>query len=110
MPGRRRGPARWVDRGFELTAGWYGSALRRALDLRWAVLAVGAGVLASTYFLYVSSESELAPTEDQGFLIIQATAVVLLGLGKAPESVKSRRLVERHQTRIIRGRGSVVVK
>jgi multidrug efflux pump len=66
--------ARWVERGFVVTARVYEAMLRYALDVRWVVLALGAAILVSCYFLYISTESELAPQEDQGFLVLLASA------------------------------------
>ena len=65
--------ARWIDRGFGTLSNGYGRALGLALDLRWLVVGIGALVLVSCYFLYSAAESELAPTEDQGFIIASAT-------------------------------------
>jgi multidrug efflux pump len=70
---QKKGPAHWIDRGFERVANWYAAALGVALDLRWVVLVVGGVILISCYFLYTAAENELAPTEDQGFLVAQAT-------------------------------------
>jgi multidrug efflux pump len=66
--------ARWMERGFGVTARVYDALLRYALDVRWVVLALGAAILVSCYFLYISAESELAPQEDQGFLVLLASA------------------------------------
>ena len=46
----------------------YGRMLDRVLDYRPAVILFGAVVLGSIFFLYSGSRSELAPTEDQGYL------------------------------------------
>jgi multidrug efflux pump len=64
----------WVERGFGVTAWVYGALLRYALDARWVVLAFGAAILVARYVLYISADSELAPQEDQGFLVLLASA------------------------------------
>lgn len=72
--GDKKGIARWVDRGFRRTSTIYARLLGKALDARWVVLAVGAGILVSCWFLYSSAQRELAPPEDDGFLIVSAEA------------------------------------
>jgi multidrug efflux pump len=66
--------ARAVDAGFARLARGYDHALSRALAARWPVLALGAGVLVACGFLYTNAKRELAPQEDQGFLMMLATA------------------------------------
>ena len=68
----------WLYRVIEaglrgLTTG-YRALLRGALNVRTLVLLIGLAVAGSSYFLFSALKSELAPTEDQGFLvgIIQA--------------------------------------
>jgi multidrug efflux pump len=63
------GLAGWLDRQFDKLRGAYQRGLHRAMDDRWGILAFGAIVLVSCYFLFVSTQSELAPEEDQGFII-----------------------------------------
>lgn len=70
--GEKKGPARWVDKGFRRASDGYSRALTKALDRRWWVLAAGGVVLASCFFLYQAAEKELSPPEDDGFLSIQA--------------------------------------
>ena len=48
--------------------------LHATLEQRGLVLLFGGVVLVACFFLYTAAEDELAPTEDQGFLIVQATA------------------------------------
>jgi multidrug efflux pump len=54
--------------------GWmqrvYRPALRLALNLRLLLVLFGVGVLGGSYFLYAGSTSELAPQEDDGFVIV----------------------------------------
>ncbi|MBB4657544.1 efflux RND transporter permease subunit [Parvularcula dongshanensis] len=68
----KKGPAKWVDDGFRKTADAYGRALSRALDARWLLIGLGAAILVSCWFLYQAAENELAPAEDDGFLLVQA--------------------------------------
>ncbi|MEM8822321.1 MAG: efflux RND transporter permease subunit [Pseudomonadota bacterium] len=70
----KRGAARWLDTGFKWLRKQYLALLDRALDFGKAVLAVALCIVASVYFLYVNSQSELAPNEDQGFMQIILTA------------------------------------
>jgi multidrug efflux pump len=61
--------ATWLDRRFARFRDGYQRRLHRAMDDRWGILAFGAIVLGSCYFLFVSTQSELAPEEDQGFIL-----------------------------------------
>lgn len=65
--------AQRLDHAFERLKGWYQRKLHGALDTRPVVLVIAAVVLGSCYFLYTSSQQELAPMEDQGFVFISAT-------------------------------------
>jgi len=60
---------RWVDRT-------YRSTLSRALAWRWAVISGGVAIFALAIGLFLSLPRELAPQEDQGFII---------AIGIAPE-------------------------
>ncbi len=66
--------ARWVDAGFRWLARGYSRVLGIALDARWLVLVAGAAILGSLYFLFSAAKFELAPPEDEGFLVITAQA------------------------------------
>lgn len=70
----KRGLSRRVDAGFGWVAERYGRLLHATLEQRWLVLLFGGVVLVACFFLYTAAEDELAPTEDQGFLIVQASA------------------------------------
>ncbi|MGE0313764.1 MAG: efflux RND transporter permease subunit [Lautropia sp.] len=69
---RRTWGTRWVDAAFRRTSAGYARALSLALDARWLVLAVGAALFASVFFMWGASERELAPAEDDGFLLATA--------------------------------------
>ena len=65
--------ADWLDRQFGKLEGWYERKLHGALNTVPVIVVFGAVVLASCYFLFASSMSELAPEEDQGIVIMLAT-------------------------------------
>jgi multidrug efflux pump len=65
-----------VDRTFEGLRSAYQRRLSSSLNFRSLTLLILAGVLAMTAVMYLSTPRELAPEEDQGFLI---------GLIKAPQ-------------------------
>jgi len=71
--GEKKGISKWVDKGFQKASNGYASALQKALDARWLVIGAGAVILVSCWFLYNAAQQELAPPEDDGFLIVQAT-------------------------------------
>ncbi|WP_017925328.1 efflux RND transporter permease subunit [Thioalkalivibrio sp. HL-Eb18] len=57
----------WLDARFDSLRGRYRRRLHGALNDRFTVAAFGAIVLVSCYFLFVTSQTELEPQEDQGF-------------------------------------------
>ncbi len=65
-----------VERFFERMTGGYRRILARALATRWLVVLVGLIVAGSSVLLFTSLRSELAPSEDRGFV---------LGVAIAPE-------------------------
>jgi len=60
----------WLDRQFDRLRHGYQRRLHGALNDKQVIAVFGAVVLASTYFLYQTSPQELAPEEDQGFMLI----------------------------------------
>ena len=73
--------ARWVtrvvgfvDRTFATLRHGYERLLRSSLRTVPVTLTFTALVIGSIYFLYSSADSELAPTEDQGVVILQPTS------------------------------------
>ncbi len=64
----------WLNRQFEKLAGSYERRLHGALNDVPTVLVFGLIILVSCYFLFVTSPSELEPKEDQGFVLVSATA------------------------------------
>ncbi len=73
VPGRQRFVA-FVDRWFGRLRGGYQRLLHGSLDYLPVTAVFAAAILLSNYFLYKGSKSELAPTEDQGVIIVMATA------------------------------------
>ncbi|MDN5849572.1 MAG: efflux RND transporter permease subunit [Nitrococcus sp.] len=63
-----------VERFFGGVAQTYRRMLHSSLDTLTVTVVFGLAVLVSIYFMFTSSQSELAPTEDQGILFFQATA------------------------------------
>jgi multidrug efflux pump len=64
---------KYVDRQFDRLRAAYERALSSILNFLPVVGVFAAIILASIYFLYSTSKSELAPTEDQGIIITQVT-------------------------------------
>ena len=58
----------FLDRTFDRLRRGYERRLHGTLDFRPAVLLVVVGVMAATAIMYVTSQKELAPEEDQGIL------------------------------------------
>ncbi|MEW6681884.1 MAG: efflux RND transporter permease subunit [Nitrospirota bacterium] len=61
---------KWLDRQFDRLRHGYQRRLHGALNDKQVIAAFGVIVLTSTYFLYLTSPRELAPEEDQGFMLI----------------------------------------
>ena len=59
---------RFLDRRFESLKGRYQRRLSRSLNYRPVTLLVLAGVIAATGLMYMTTQKELAPEEDQGIL------------------------------------------
>jgi multidrug efflux pump len=59
--------ADWIDARFEQWKQSYQQRLHGALDTKFVILVFGVIVLASCFFLYKATPSELAPEEDFGF-------------------------------------------
>jgi multidrug efflux pump len=64
---------RFIDTRFERLLEWYRAKLTRSLRYTPVVAALVIIVMGSIYFMYTSAKSELAPQEDQGFVIVQST-------------------------------------
>jgi multidrug efflux pump len=77
---RRDGATDWesrltrsIDARFEGVRNWYLRRLERTLRYTPVTAVFVVVILGSIYYLYTSSESELAPQEDQGFVLMQPT-------------------------------------
>jgi multidrug efflux pump len=64
---------RFIDQRFDRLRAWYLRLLEHTLSFTPVTAVFVVMVLGSVYFLYGHSKSELAPQEDQGFLLMQAT-------------------------------------
>jgi multidrug efflux pump len=67
---------RVIESGIVLLTRGYRRALAATLEARWLVVLAGVLVAGSSYFLFTSLKSELAPTEDRGTVV---------AIGIAPE-------------------------
>jgi multidrug efflux pump len=65
---------RFIDRRFDALRAWYLRLLEHSLHFTPVTAIFVVIVLGSIYFLYTHSKSELAPQEDQGFVLMQGTA------------------------------------
>ena len=61
--------AGFMDHQFERLKSTYGRQLHAALNYLPVILVFAAIILGSNYFLFMNSKSELAPAEDQGFML-----------------------------------------
>jgi len=64
----------YIDRRFERIRTWYERKLEKSLSYTPVTAVFVVIILGSIVFLYKSSKSELAPQEDQGFVIMQSTS------------------------------------
>jgi multidrug efflux pump len=85
-----------IDRVFGRIQRGYERALRSSLRTRPVTLTFVALVIGSIYFLYGSADSELAPQEDQGVVLVLPTS--------APDATLSQKLLFSHQVAGIMGR------
>ena len=72
----------FVDNQFERLKTIYEKALHHSLDYLSVTATFACIVLGSIYFLYATSNSELAPQEDQGIIITQLTAAANASLAQ----------------------------
>jgi multidrug efflux pump len=64
---------KFIDGQFEWFHGHYQRILRSSLDTHLVTVTMGALVLAGTVYLFNTSKAELAPQEDQGFILLPVT-------------------------------------
>ena len=74
QPGERHRFTDFIDGQFNMLRATYERMLKGALNYLPVVGVFAAIILASNYFLFTSSKSELAPQEDQGFMLTMLTA------------------------------------
>ncbi len=65
---------KFIDKRFDALRAWYQTRLERSLHYTPVTAVLVIVVLGSIVFLYRSSKSELAPQEDQGFVLMQSTS------------------------------------
>ncbi len=75
-----------IDRRFDRVRQWYKTRLERSLRYTPVTAVLVLVVLGSIYFLYSSAKAELAPQEDQGFVLLSAT--------NAPNATLQRKLAD----------------
>jgi multidrug efflux pump len=66
--------ARWLDERFENLRRGYRDRLHGSLETKSVIAVFGLVVLVSCGFLFMGANSELAPEEDQGFVIASSTS------------------------------------
>jgi multidrug efflux pump len=79
----------FIDRSFDRVASTYHRWLHGSLNYIPVTAVFALIILGSIYFLFVGAKSELAPQEDQGVIITQATA--------APDATLDQRLLYSRQ-------------
>ncbi|MGJ3252062.1 MAG: efflux RND transporter permease subunit [Elainellaceae cyanobacterium] len=96
--GDRHGPLGWFFGRFNRGFGWvtrqYRHAIDRLVHMKWLVMAIFAGLLVLTAFMYRFVPSGFVPEEDQGYFI---------GIVQAPEGVSvdyTQEVMDRIDTRL----------
>lgn len=88
----KKGFVHFLDKQFESVRKIYSKILKVVLDSKTVVVFVILVVLTSAYFLFITSKSELAPTEDQGVIFVQGTGAptaTLNDLGQSAKQIES---------------------
>lgn len=75
----------YFDNGFERVKQKYQTTLTGSLKYLPVVIVFAVVILASNYFLFTTSQSELAPQEDQGIILTQLTANTNASLAQTSE-------------------------
>jgi multidrug efflux pump len=84
----KKGFAHFLDKQFDGLRTLYSKILKVVLDSKPVVVFVIIIVLTSAYFLFITSKSELAPTEDQGVIFVQGTGAPTATLNDLEHSAK----------------------
>ncbi len=69
-----KGFSKWLDKKFNQLQNNYEKLLHSILQYKPIVIVFGSVVLISVYFLFILTPKQLAPQEDQGFLLTLTTA------------------------------------
>ncbi len=85
--------AQWLDARFADLRAAYGRVLHRSLDAVPVTLTFAAIILVSIYFMFITTPAELAPSEDQGIVLIMSTA----------EATTSPEQLTRHTAALVEG-------
>ncbi|PYE19845.1 multidrug efflux pump [Paraburkholderia silvatlantica] len=80
--------AKRIEHSMEGLTAFYGRLLAHTLAARGAVLLVGAVVLVAIVVLFTGTRRELAPTEDQGVVIVVTKAPQYAGVGYSARYAK----------------------
>lgn len=84
----KKGFVYFLDKQFDGLRTLYSKILKVVLDSKPVVVFVIIVVLTSAYFLFITSKSELAPTEDQGVIFVQGTGAPTTTLNDLEHSAK----------------------
>jgi len=84
----KKGFVHFLDKQFDSIRTLYAKILDKVLDSKPVVVFVIIVVLTSAYFLFITSKSELAPTEDQGVIFVQGTGAPTATLNDLQQSAK----------------------
>jgi len=87
---------RLVERFFSALANAYQRALHRCLDFTSVIAVFGLAVLALIYVMFVSSQNELAPVEDQSILYVSARGPQTATIDY--NEIHARRMIEIFET------------
>ncbi|HHS48872.1 MAG TPA: multidrug efflux protein, partial [Desulfurella acetivorans] len=84
----KKGFVHFLDKQFDGLRKLYAKILKVVLDSKPIVVFVIIVVLTSAYFLFITSKSELAPTEDQGAIFVLGTGAPTATLNVLEHSAK----------------------
>ena len=84
----KKGFVYFLEKQFDGLRTLYSKILKVVLDSKPVVVFVIIVVLTSAYFLFITSKSELAPTEDQGVIFVQGTGAPTTTLNDLEHSAK----------------------
>jgi len=87
---------RFVERAFSKLADAYKVFLHRCLDFTSVIAAFGLAVTVSIYFMFVMTQSELAPVEDQSIIYVMARGPQTATVDY--DEVHARRMIELFET------------